>query len=85
MSAIEKKSTNSLGFPKLPDTRDWTNRFTVESSSSDEKYLIAQHKTKRHWACSCAGWRIHRRCKHLQKLGIPCGKHLPAYEPKRMT
>jgi len=64
----------------LPDNVQWENRFEIKSESSDALYVIAQHKTNRHWACSCRGWIRHRKCKHLQSLGLPCGKHLPPYE-----
>jgi hypothetical protein len=56
---------------KLPDNRDWTNRFDIPSSSSNRVYTIAQHRQKRHWGCSCPGWRRYRHCHHLDELGIP--------------
>jgi len=55
----------------LPDTDQWQLRFHIESESSNRLYVIAQHKTKRHWGCSCPGWKRHRNCKHLSALGIP--------------
>jgi len=55
----------------LPDNDQWTNRFTVRSESSDRLYTIAQNKKKKHWACSCPAWRIHRKCKHLSAVGVP--------------
>ena len=55
----------------LPDNRQWTNRFELSSETSDRVYVIAQHKTGRHWGCSCPGWRRHRRCKHLATVGLP--------------
>lgn len=60
----------------LPDTDQWQFRFNVESETSERLYTIAQHKTKKHWGCSCPGWRRYRTCKHLQALGIP-GKETP--------
>jgi len=69
---------------KLPDNGQWTNRFEVRSETSGRVYLVAQNIRKRHWACSCPGWKRHRKCKHLILLGIPTGKHLPAYEPGRL-
>ena len=56
----------------LPDKGQWQNRFEIESESSNRVYVIAQHKTERHWGCSCPGWRIRRHCKHLNALGLPC-------------
>jgi hypothetical protein len=55
----------------LPDNRDWTNRFEINSASSGNVYTIAQHKTKRHWGCDCMGWRRWRKCQHLQNVGLP--------------
>lgn len=60
----------------LPDNKQWQNRFQVESESSDRLYVISQHKEKRHWACSCPGWKRHPRCKHLEAIGVP-GKEQP--------
>lgn len=59
------------GHGTLPENAQWTNRFEIHSESSDRVYVIAQNKDKRHWGCSCPGWRIHRRCKHLDSVGLP--------------
>lgn len=71
--------TNSTGLSKiqealknpLPDNQIWTNRLEIKSESSNRLYIIAQNKTKRHWACSCPGYRTRRKCKHLAALGLP--------------
>jgi len=55
----------------LPDNDQWKNRFEVRSESSNRVYIIAQHKKKKHWACSCPGWKRYRKCKHLTAVGIP--------------
>jgi hypothetical protein len=55
----------------LPDTEQWQNRFTINSETSNRLYTIAQHKNKKHWGCSCPGWKRYRYCKHLTALGIP--------------
>lgn len=55
----------------LPDTDVWQFRFNVQSESSNRLYVIAQHKVKKYWGCSCPGWKAHRTCKHLSALGIP--------------
>lgn len=55
----------------LPDTDQWQFRFNIESESSNRLYIIAQHKIKRHWGCSCPGWKRYRKCKHLTALSIP--------------
>jgi len=55
----------------LPDKGLWINRFEIHSESSDRIYIIAQHKEKRHFGCSCPAWRIHRKCKHLAAVGLP--------------
>jgi len=56
---------------RLPDNDQWGHRFEIKSQSSDRKYIVAQNKAKRHWGCSCPGWKSHRNCKHLQALGLP--------------
>ena len=55
----------------LPDNDQWQFRFQLQSESSNRLYTIAQHKTKRHWGCSCPGWKRNRSCKHLKALNIP--------------
>lgn len=55
----------------LPDNGQWTNRFEIKSESSNRLYVIAQNKVKRHWGCSCPGFKIHRKCKHLTALSLP--------------
>jgi hypothetical protein len=64
----------------LPDNRAWTNRFEIRSERSSRIYIVSQHKTKRHWACSCPAWLTRRVCKHLDALGLP--NHERPYEPK---
>jgi len=54
----------------LPDNTQYTNRFEIFSESSDRVYIVAQHKTGRHWTCGCSGWIRHRNCKHLGALGL---------------
>ena len=55
----------------LPDNGQWKNRFEIHSATSDRVYIVSQHKEKQHWGCSCPGWRIHRKCKHLTAVGLP--------------
>lgn len=55
----------------LPDSDQWQFRFEVESETSNRVYIIAQNKKKKHWGCSCPGWKRNRHCKHLSALGIP--------------
>jgi hypothetical protein len=52
----------------------WTNRIEIKSESSNRIYVVSQHAIKRYWACSCPGWKAHRKCKHLERLGLPCGE-----------
>lgn len=59
------------GAVALPDNDQWINRFKVKSQSSNRIYIIAQHRKKRHWGCSCPGWKRHRNCKHLEAIGLP--------------
>ena len=56
---------------RLPDNNQWTNRFQIKSQSSNNIYIVAQNKSKRHFGCSCKGWIFHRRCKHLEALSLP--------------
>jgi hypothetical protein len=59
------------GAVRLPDNKQWTNRFEIKSESSDRVYTVAQNKAKGHWGCSCPSWRTRRTCKHLKALGLP--------------
>lgn len=61
---------------RLPDNDQWTNRMEIHSETSGRIYIVAQNKKKRHWGCSCPGWRRHRTCKHLSALGL-MGKSRP--------
>lgn len=54
-----------IGSELLPDNERWTNRFQIESSSSNRKYVIAQQRADGVWGCSCPGWTHYRKCKHL--------------------
>lgn len=64
----------------LPDNDQWQFRFEVKSESSDRIYIIAQNKNKKHWGCSCMGYRRFRKCKHLESIGLPT--HERPYEAK---
>jgi hypothetical protein len=55
----------------LPDNDQWCNRFEVHSESSNRIYIVAQNKAKKHWGCSCMGWKRFRKCKHLSAIGVP--------------
>ncbi len=70
--AVLKRKAEAL----LPDTATHENRFEIRSESSDAIYIIAQSKTGRWWSCGCHGWIRHKKCKHLEALGLP-GKHKP--------
>lgn len=60
----------SAGTQVLADNPQWKNRFKFQSSSG-KFYTIAQNAEHRHWGCSCTGWRMRRRCRHLEEFGIP--------------
>jgi hypothetical protein len=64
----------------LPDKGEWQYRFNIKSESSNRLYVIAQHKEKKHWGCSCPSWITRRSCKHLKEMGIPTNS-IP-YEPR---
>jgi hypothetical protein len=59
------------GSPMLPDTDQWQHRFEVRSASSGNIYIVSQNVEKKFWGCSCPGWISHRKCKHLDALGLP--------------
>jgi len=58
----------------MSENSTWINRMEIRSETSDRIYVVSQHATKRFWGCSCPGWRAHRRCKHLEQLGLPGGE-----------
>ena len=64
----------------LPSNDQWENRFEIRSESSNRVYIVAQNKKRRHWGCSCPGYKIHRKCKHLAAIGLP--SHEQPYEAK---
>ena len=59
---------------RLPNSELWENRFEVLSQSSGKTYIVAQHREKRHFACSCPAWTTRRKCKHLTAHGLPSGE-----------
>lgn len=56
------------GGNRLPDNDQWTNRFEIKSASSSRLYIVSQNIKTSLWACSCPGWKIHRKCKHIQSV-----------------
>jgi hypothetical protein len=57
-----------IGSSLMPDSTQWRNRFTVNSTSSSAVYTVAQRRTDAVWGCSCRGWTHYRRCKHLAEI-----------------
>jgi hypothetical protein len=73
MPAVSSK-TVTLYVPRdsrLPDSDQWINRFEIRSETSNRVYIVSQNRVKRHWACSCPGYRTHRTCKHLASMSLP--------------
>ncbi len=58
----------------MSQSNQWINRTEIKSESSDRVYVVSQHAAKRYWGCSCPSWRVRRRCKHLEQLGLPGGE-----------
>ena len=58
----------------MADNDAWIHRTEVKSETSNRVYVVSQHAAKRFWGCSCPGWRAHRKCKHLERLGLPGGE-----------
>lgn len=54
------------------DTPRYKHRFTVNSESSDAKYMLSYDSADGagYWTCSCRGNIRHGRCKHLTSLGL---------------
>lgn len=65
--ALFKENNLSL----LPDNESHRYRMKVPSETSDREYIVAQNKRGMHtgrWECSCRGWIMHRKCKHLSAM-----------------
>jgi SWIM zinc finger len=43
----------------------WINQREIRSETSNRVYKLSQHREKLYWACSCPGWKAHRKCKHV--------------------
>jgi len=54
---------------KLPDSGEWVDRQEYYSETSSRIYVVARRNGTNEHGCSCPGWRTHRKCKHLTKLG----------------
>jgi hypothetical protein len=61
-------AANNAGWEIEPDKGQWTNRIKIKSETSDNLYIVAQHKTRGDWGCSCFAWKRYRHCKHLDKM-----------------
>jgi len=64
MANIEIHKENKPAF-LLEDNHQYENRFEIKSETSNRIYIIAKNKKTSVWSCSCPGWIIHRKCKHL--------------------
>ena len=60
--------------PQQEDNEVWVQRHEIVDAETAAVYLIAQHRKKRHWACSCSDYQKKLRCKHLTSLKLPVGK-----------
>lgn len=64
IAIITKDNNLSL----LKDNDRYTNRIEIKSETSNRLYVIAKNKKTGDWSCSCPGWIIHRKCKHLKAM-----------------
>ena len=64
--SIVKRTPDEIEF--LPDNQQYTNRFEVNSETSDRVYTMAQRKSSGEWSCSCPGWIRWRKCKHMTAI-----------------
>jgi hypothetical protein len=62
------KIAAQIGSSLMPDTDQWVNRFTVNSTSSSSVYTVSQRRSDGVWGCGCPGWRHHRKCKHVTDI-----------------
>lgn len=67
------------GLSILPDNDKYTHRVEIKSETSNRLYIIAKNKKTSVWSCSCPGWIIHRKCKHL-KAAIEVLNRIDKYE-----
>ena len=70
MNALEVYIPESEIVERFPDTERYKHRFTINSESSDAKYMISYDTAVGCWKCSCRGNIRHGRCKHLSCLGL---------------
>ena len=68
--AARAKARSESEFGKLEDGPRYKNRFIVKSESSGNKYTVSWDTATHQWCCSCRGWVGHRKCKHLQSMGL---------------
>ena len=54
----------------FPDTPRYKHRFTINSESSNSKYMVSYDTGPGYWTCSCRGNIRHGACKHLKSLGL---------------
>lgn len=60
---------------KVEDSGQWENAIEITGSTGNI-YKVSQHKKGRYWGCSCPGWKSRKKCKHLEKMGLP-GDFMP--------
>jgi len=57
---------------RFPDTDRYKHRFTINSESSNAKYMISFDSASGSgwWTCSCRGNIRNGHCKHLKALNL---------------
>lgn len=56
----------------FPDTSRYKHRFTINSETSNTKYMISFDNANGagYWTCSCRGNIRNGRCKHLTSMNL---------------
>ncbi len=72
---------------ELAASKQWIERYQVDSLTETDKSYIVSEKTDGTWACSCPAWKFHRapkvNCKHILATFLSLNVAKPAPVPKK--